>query len=95
MIDQQLGGRVSERTIKITVESYEVLLIKRHAALGRSWCASCSKQVTLIGMNDACAAGLSAEAINRRGETGRLHVIEIAGEPPFICLNSLIQTERR
>jgi len=86
---------VTDRKIKITVESYEVLLIKRHAALSRSWCASCSKQVTLIDMNDAYAAGLSEEAINRRGETGRIHLIEKAGEPTFICLNSLIQTERR
>ena len=85
---------MTDRKTEITVETYEVLLIQR-AELSRSWCSSCSKQVTLIGLSDARAAGLSTEAIDNYGETGRIHLIEIAGEPPFICLNSLIQIERR
>ena len=83
---------MKERKIEITIETYEVLLIKQRGSVSRSWCKSCSKQVALISLDDACAAGLSAETISQRGETGRIHLIEIAGELPLICLNSLIQT---
>jgi hypothetical protein len=40
--------------------------MKQRGGLSRSWCASCSKQVTKIGLDDACAAGLSALAIVTR-----------------------------
>jgi hypothetical protein len=82
---------VKDKKIEVTVETYEVLIISRRGGLIRSWCANCGKQVTVISMDEACAAGLSAETISQRGETGRIHLIEIAGDPPFICLNSLIQ----
>ena len=81
--------------IEITVESYEVLLMKERGGLSRSWCASCSNQVTMIGLDDACAAGLTAEAINKLAETGRIHLVEIAGEPPLICLETLNKQSRR
>jgi hypothetical protein len=80
------------RRTEITVETYEVLLIKQRGSLSHSWCRSCSKQVTLISLDDACTAGLSAETISQRGEDGQFHLIEMAGWPPFICLSSLIQT---
>jgi hypothetical protein len=83
---------VTDRKIEITVETYEVLFVKQRVALSRSWCASCSKQVAVIGLNDACAAGLSASAISSHEEDRRIHLIEIPGEQPLICLNSLIKT---
>ena len=83
---------MKERKTEITVETYEVLVIKRGAGISRSWCTHCGKQVALISLDDACAAGLSAETIRRREETGRIHLIEMANGSPFICLNSLIQT---
>lgn len=70
---------MKDTKIEITVESHEVLLIKERGGLSRSWCASCSKQVTMIGLDDACAAGLTAEVINKCAETGRIHLVENSG----------------
>jgi len=83
---------VNERKIEMILETYEVLLIKQRDGLSRSWCARCRKQVALIGMDEAYLAGLSKEAIFQREEIGRIHLVEVTGGPPLICLNSLIQT---
>lgn len=82
---------MKDRRTEITVETYEVLLIRQRGGLSCGWCASCSKQVTLINLDDACEAGLSAETIHKRAETGRIHLIETSGGSSLICLNSLIQ----
>ena len=88
---QKLGGRVKDKKTEITVETYEVLLIRQRSGLSRSWCASCSKQVALISLDDACMSGLSIETIQRQVGTGRIHLIETAGGSSSICLSSLIQ----
>jgi hypothetical protein len=38
---KNFGGRVKEGKTEITVESYEVLLIKQRGGLSRNWCRSC------------------------------------------------------
>jgi hypothetical protein len=82
---------MKDRRTEITVETYEVLLIKQRGGLSRSWCRSCSKQVSLISLADAWIAGLSAETIRQGEEAGRFHLVEMADGSPSICLNSLIQ----
>jgi hypothetical protein len=82
---------VKERKTKITIETYEVLVISRHGSLGQDWCASCGRHVVVISIIDACASGLSVDSVERRAQTGRIHLIETAGGMPAICLNSLIQ----
>ncbi|HJQ27020.1 MAG TPA: hypothetical protein VKA60_24240, partial [Blastocatellia bacterium] len=86
---------MKERKTEITVESYEVLIIARRAGRRRQWCASCDQQVAIISLDDACASGLSRDAVQRQAESGRLHLIETAGGSSLICLNSLMQFERR
>jgi hypothetical protein len=86
---------VKEREIKITIETYEVLAISHPGDLNRNWCASCGKRVVVISINDACMSGLSMEAVERCTQTGQIHLIDTAGGLPAICLNSLIQSERR
>ena len=83
------------RKTEITVETYEVLVISGHGSLSYRWCASCGRQVAIISLNDACMSGLSIEAIQRLVDTGRIHSIETVGGSSLICLNSLIQIERR
>ena len=46
---------MKERKTKITVETYEVLIISRHDSLSRNWCASCGKQVAIKTVNDTCS----------------------------------------
>ena len=41
-------GCVKERKTKITVESYEVLVIKQRGSFNRLLCAACGKQVAVI-----------------------------------------------
>jgi hypothetical protein len=79
------------KRIKITVESYEVLVIRRRGGLGQLWCATCCEQVAAISFSVVTASGLSAETIRLHMEAGRLHMIETVGGSPLICLKSLIQ----
>ncbi len=82
---------MKERQTTITVETYEVVVVRRAGRLCRVWCASCARPVAVIGLDDALSSGLSAEAIRRQVKSGRLHLIERPGGSALICLNSLIQ----
>src|SRR5512138_3823096 len=82
---------MKERKIEITIETCEVLVIRRRQ-LSHQWCASCGKPVAVISVNDAYSSGLSSEAIQRRVEAGRIHLIQVSGGSSLICLNSLIHT---
>jgi hypothetical protein len=75
---------VKERKTEITIETYEVLVISHRGSLSRSWCASCGKQVAVIG--------LSEEAVGQQAPGGRLHLIKAVGGESLVCLNSLIQS---
>lgn len=74
---------------ELTVETWEVLVIRERRGLARSFCSSCGRQVLAISLNDAYASGLSAEVIRQEVETGRFHLIEPVGKSSLICLNSL------
>jgi hypothetical protein len=79
------------RTIEITFESSEVLVIRQRGKLAKAWCPHCGKRVGMIGMEDAGEAGLTQEAICERAEDGQLHLIEPGGGLSFICLNSVVE----
>ena len=82
---------MKNRRTEITVETYEVLILKGHGSLSRSWCASCGKQVAIISLDDACNSGLSVEEVQRQVEAGRIHLVEPSGGSSLICLNSLVR----
>ena len=82
---------MKERKTKITVESYEVLLINQRGSFNRLWCASCGKQAAVISLNDAYTLGLSLEAAQREVESGRLHLIKTVVGISFVCLDSLVR----
>ena len=90
-----MGGTVKERRTEITIETYEVLIRSRQGAPGRWWCAICDKQVATIRLDDAYNSDMDIEAVQRQVETGRIHLIETNGGSSLICLNSLIECERR
>jgi hypothetical protein len=79
------------RTIEITFQSSEVLVIRQRGKLAKAWCPHCGKRVGMIGMEDAGEAGLTQEAICERPEDGQLHLIEPGGGLSFICLNSVVE----
>jgi hypothetical protein len=82
---------VKAKRTQITVETYEVLVVKQRASLSRRWCAACNEETAAIDLQDACNSGLSREAVQRHLESGRLHLIDPTDDLPLICLNSLLQ----
>jgi hypothetical protein len=84
-------GCVKEKRIKITVDSYEILVTKQRGSSNRLWCSSCGKQAAVISLNDACRSGLTIEAAQREVENGRLHLIKTVVGPSFVCLDSLVR----
>ena len=82
---------MKEREIKITVDSYEVLVTKLRGSFNRLWCASCGKQAAVISLNDAYTSGLTLEAAQRDVESGRLHLIKTVVGLSFVCLDSLVR----
>ena len=82
---------MKSRTIEITYESSEVLVIKHRGKLAKACCPHCSKQVGVISLEEAGEAGLTMEAIRKQAEEGKLHLIEPADGLSFICLNSLME----
>ena len=82
---------MKDRRTEITVETYEVLVIKQRGSRNRGWCPSCGKHVAVMTLNDASRAGLSIKAAQRPMEAGRLHLIEMAGGVSFLCLDSLVR----
>ena len=86
---------MKDKKTEITTETFEVLIIRRRTTLTRKWCEGCGKQVALISLDEACMSGLSIEAVEGQVEAGRIHLIEKAGGSSQICLNSLLQSERR
>ena len=83
------------RTIEITFESVEVLVIRQRGKLAKAWCPNCGKRVGMISTEEAAEAGLTLEAIWERAEDGQLHLIEPAGGLSFICLNSVMERLRQ
>jgi len=79
------------RTIEITFESSEVLVIKHRGKLAKAWCPRCGKRVGMISMEDAGEAGLTPEAICERAIDGQIHLVEPGGGLSFICLNSVVE----
>lgn len=86
---------MKDKKTEITTETFEVMIIRRHGRFTCKWCEGCGKQVALISLDEACMSGLSIEAVEGQVGAGRIHFLEKAGGSSLICLNSLIQSERR
>ena len=69
---QKLGGAATDRKTEITIETYEVLIMKSHVGLRRRWCAGCGKQVALVSLNDACSSGFNLQNIQQQVVAGRI-----------------------
>jgi hypothetical protein len=79
-----------KKRIDITVESHEILVLRRSSAPIHAWCAQCGSQVQMIpSAQAALLAGVSSRVIYRQIEAGRLHFIETPDHALLICLQSL------
>jgi len=75
--------------IEITVDTDEVLAIRRPAVVILAWCSKCSARVRMITVDEAAAAAsVSPRVIYRRLEAGRIHFTETIHDV-LICANSI------
>lgn len=77
---------------RITVETHQLIVVRRGARFAREWCPPCGRQVNMVTAGEAAAiGGVSLRAICRRVDLGELHFKETGDGLLFICLNSLAQ----
>ena len=80
------------RKTKVTVETHQLLVVRRGRRLDEDWCTQCSRRVGMVTADEAAVlAGISLRAICRNVEVGGLHFKETGDGLLFICLNSLLQ----
>ena len=81
-----------KKKTKVTVETHQLIVVRRGARFAQEWCPPCDRQVNLVTADEAAAmAGVSLRAICRRVDLGELHFKETGDGLLFICLNSLAQ----
>jgi hypothetical protein len=79
------------RTIEVTVDTDEFLVIQEHQRSPLAWCASCASEVRMMRPEAAAAMwGTSVREIYRRIETGGVHFTERSDGLVLVCFNSLI-----
>jgi hypothetical protein len=84
-----------KKKIQLTVETRELLVIKRTKNLTRTWCGECAGHVPLIKPEEAAVlAGVSPRTIYRRVESGLVHFAESPEGWLLICLGSLLDESR-
>jgi hypothetical protein len=82
---------VKVKKSQITVETYEVLIV-RPDGQRQIWCAACERTVPALKPEEAAAvAGLQVRAIYRWVESETLHFTGSADGQLLICLTSLLQ----
>ncbi|MCI0486468.1 MAG: hypothetical protein L0229_07690 [Blastocatellia bacterium] len=78
------------RRTEITVETTEILVVRKSGRARLLWCAECCRQVEMITPEQAMiVAGTSSRTIYRSVEAGQIHYSETPEGFLFICLNSL------
>jgi hypothetical protein len=86
--------RWMKRKIQLTIETHQLLVIKRTKDSTQGWCNECAGHVSLIKPEEAAVlASVSPRTIYAWVEAGRVHFMETAEEGLRICLNSLPQVD--
>ena len=84
-----------KRKIQLTIETHQLLVIKRTKGSTQSWCGECAGDVPLIRPEEAAVlAGVSPRTIYRRVEAGLVHFAESSEGWLLICLDSLLDESR-
>ena len=81
----------SRKRTEITVETHEVLIVKRGDSSVRTWCFGCNAEVRMIGLAEAGAlTGNSTTGMLEMIDAGEVHCLEAGTCDPLICLKSLV-----
>ena len=80
---------MTKRTV-ITIEKRQVQFIRGRRINAQGWCDQCGREVQLVTCDAAAElAGVSARAIFREVEAGRIHFTETQNGLLLVCANSL------
>ena len=84
-----------KRKIQFTVETHQLLVVRRAKGSIQGWCSECANDVPLIRPEEAAVlAGVSPRTIYRRVEAGLVHFAESPEGWLLICLGSLLDETR-
>ena len=80
-----------EKTVEITVETDEVLVVSRRTRRAAPvWCDGCGAEVEMVAPEVAARlSDVSARTVYGWVEAGRLHFAETPDRALLVCLNSL------
>jgi len=82
-----------KRTVRITVESDRVWIIRRCGSLTRTWCEGCGDEVEFLSMEQASAVtGRSVDEVQNSVLIAKLHTSAGGGTAMRICLRSLLES---
>jgi hypothetical protein len=88
------------KTLKLTVDSHELLMIKNTGQLIRNTgqrqqlsCSECAGQM-VVSEQAMALVGVSSRVLHREIEAGIIHFAETAEGSLLICLNSLLLRKR-
>ena len=75
---------------EITIETHEVLVIRRRGSFPRTLCPDCGEQSTMMTLDEAITVfSVSMRSIVRYVEAGDLHFVETPKGALFLCSESL------
>lgn len=78
------------RRTEITIETDQVVVIRRYRKVLRTWCVACAKKVMMVTAGEAAAAtGVSLITVYRWVESCNVHSAETQEGLLFVCLDSL------
>jgi len=84
-----------KRKIQVTIETRQLLVVKKMNGVSQGRCTECGGDVPLIRPEEAAVlAGVSPRTIYRRVEAGLVHFAESPEGWLLICLNSLLDESR-
>ena len=82
---------MSKKITEITIETEQVVVIRRQAEITQSWCDGCSAFTRMVTPEQAALlTHISARTLYRQAENGELHFIETPEGLLLICLDSLV-----
>lgn len=79
-----------KRRTVTTIETHEVLVVRRRAGEPSLLCAACADEAEMLSPRDAARlSGVSQRTIYRWMEDGRIHFSETADGGLYVCLAPL------
>ena len=87
------GPRMGHKKIEITIETDQVLLIRRRRS-GRGRCRECGSEVDMVGLGEVgVLTGILGQALQDQAERREWHVLEGGNGATLICLPSLLKSK--